>query len=397
MCSENKFKQIFNTSKIKPQQQAQKFHSLLSLGLSHHVEQIDFITRVPLKYSRDAHGLRVESEKYNDLTYHYLPILRLSGLRYLSNLILSFLIAVQWSFKTRKSERAIICDVLNVSISIPAILVGKILRIKTLGIVTDLPESFLKDYSGDRFLGKTKRRLIRKLNESFIWAFDYYVLLTEQMNSKVNPHRNPYIVMEGIIDDSMKVIDNSFHDKYKEKVILYAGGLYLKYGIGRLLEAFHMIEDNDARLWLFGDGDAIDKINEVIQKDSRISYFGIKPNSLVVAEELKSLLLVNPRPTNEEYTQYSFPSKNMEYMVSGTPVVTTKLSGMPQEYLEYVYVFEDESVQGMANKLCLLMQMDRAQLHERGLSAKTFVVNHKNNISQAHRVTSLLFGQHQAP
>ena len=87
----------------------------------------------------------------------------------------------------------------------------------------------------------------------------------------------------------------------------------------------------------------------------------------------------------------------MEYMVSGTPVVTTKLSGMPQEYLEYVYVYEDESVQGMNNKKYLLMQMDRAQLKERGLSAKTFVVNHKNNISQAHRVTSLLFGQHQAP
>ena len=36
----------------------------------------------------------------------------------------------------------------------------------------------------------------------------------------------------------------------------------------------------------------------------------------IVKEEKKSTLLVNPRFTNEEYTKYSFPSKNMEYMAS---------------------------------------------------------------------------------
>ena len=55
-----------------------------------------------------------------------------------------------------------------------------------------------------------------------------------------------------------------------------------------------------------------------------------------VAEELKATLLVNPRPTTEEFTIYSFPSKNMEYMASGTPLLTTKLPGMPEEYHQYV-------------------------------------------------------------
>ena len=52
-----------------------------------------------------------------------------------------------------------------------------------------------------------------------------------------------------------------------------------------------------------------------------------------------------------EYTKNSFPSKNMEYMVSRTPIMTTKLPGMPEKYDPYVYFIEDESPDGIANVL----------------------------------------------
>ena len=51
---------------------------------------------------------------------------------------------------------------------------------------------------------------------------------------------------------------------------------------------------------------------------------------------------MNPRFTGAEYTLYSFPSKNIEYMVSGTPVITTRLAGIPDDYYPYVFVFEEE-------------------------------------------------------
>lgn len=391
VCSKKKFESIFNISKIKPQQQAQKFHFLLSTGLAHHVEGIDFITRPPSEHTEKRCCFEVELEKIDKLTYHYLPILQTAILRYLVNSFFSFVIALKWSVRTRKQERVIACDILNVSIVIPAILVGKIFRIKTLGIVTDLPESYLEDCSTLSFFGKFRNRQIRRLNESFIRTFDYYTLLTEQMNDRVNPRKKPHIVMEGIIDDSMRGIDNAFNAKHKEKVILYAGGLYLKYGIGGLLDAFQMVDDSDARLWLFGDGDAVDKIREIVQQDSRIFYFGIRPNQFIVEEELKSLLLVNPRPTEDEYTKYSFPSKNMEYMVSGTPVVTTKLPGMPPEYLDFVYVFENESVQGMASKLSELLLTDRRQLHAKGMSAKSYVLTNNSSNTQGKRIIDFLY------
>ena len=79
---------------------------------------------------------------------------------------------------------------------------------------------------------------------------------------------------------------------------------------------------------------------KLAQQYPAVKYKGVAPNAVIVEEELKATLLVNPRPTGEEYTKYSFPSKNMEYMASGTPVLTTCLPGMPAEYNEYVYLLK---------------------------------------------------------
>lgn len=45
-------------------------------------------------------------------------------------------------------------------------------------------------------------------------------------------------------------------------------------------------------------------------------------------------------------------------MVSGTPVLTTPLPGMPEEYDQYVYLFDDESTEGMHQTLKLLLRPD---------------------------------------
>lgn len=121
-----------------------------------------------------------------------------------------------------------------------------------------------------------------------------------------------------------------------------------------------------------------------------IRYCGVAPNSDIVKAELAATLLVNPRPTNEDYTKYSFPSKNMEYMASGTPVLTTKLPGMPEEYYPYVYLLEDESAEGMAKALKEILSQPEEELAQKGADAKNFVMEEKNNVSQARKLMDML-------
>ena len=80
----------------------------------------------------------------------------------------------------------------------------------------------------------------------------------------------------------------------------------------------------------------------------------------------------------------------MEYMSSGTPVLTTHLPGMPSEYNQYVFFIDDESVEGMKISMEKLISMDRKALKKMGLNALEFVRLNKNNFVQSRRILDFI-------
>ena len=77
-------------------------------------------------------------------------------------------------------------------------------------------------------------------------------------------------------------------------------------------------------------------------------------------------------------------------MLTGTPVLTTKLPGMPEEYYPYVYLLEDESENGIATKLKELYLLGQAELQAKGKRAFQFVLENKSNKMQAWKVIDKL-------
>ena len=177
--------------------------------------------------------------------------------------------------------------------------------------------------------------------------------------------------------------------KNQKRTILYAGTLMEKYGIKNLVDGF--IEANllDTQLVIYGNGPYAERIRE-LEARYDIHYKGLASTEVVVEEEKKATLLVNPRPTHEEYTKYSFPSKNMEYMATGTPILTTQLPGIPKEYKDYVYYFEGERVSEFAKSLKAVMAHTDSELQEMGSKAKHFVLSGKNNYIQGNRIINLI-------
>jgi glycosyltransferase involved in cell wall biosynthesis len=70
----------------------------------------------------------------------------------------------------------------------------------------------------------------------------------------------------------------------------------------------------------------------------------------------------------------------MEYMASGTPIVTTDLPGMPSEYKNFVYIFNNETVDGMYNTLKTILSQSRLELHNFGHKAKQFIQTNKKYV-----------------
>lgn len=91
----------------------------------------------------------------------------------------------------------------------------------------------------------------------------------------------------------------------------------------------------------------------------------------------KATLMVNPVHSSEEFSRYFFPSKTLEYLASGTPTLMSRLSCMPSEYNNYLFYFEDESIEGMAKKIQEICEKPQFELDEFGSKAADFIVKHK--------------------
>ena len=255
-------------------------------------------------------------------------------------------------------------------------------NITTCLVVPDLPEYMNVTASNKWTYKKFKKLQIERIKNNLIYV-DSYVLLTEQMKDWFDGDLK-YSVVEGI---ARKALHKNI--ALKEKVIMYTGTLVERYGVIDLLDAFSKIDAPAWRLVIYGDGPASAKIKEMAKEDRRVDFRGVVAHDIILEEQMKVSILVNPRRNNEEYTKYSFPSKIMEYMTSGTPVVAYPLDGMPREYLEYFYNVPetDDGLYLTIKKVILLSNEERRAFGER---AKTFVLENKNPKRQCEKILKLI-------
>jgi len=276
--------------------------------------------------------------------------------------------------------------------SIPPFLIKSILKYaqkysaKVIPVVTDLLQ--------DMYVNDNSKAILKKLKDVYLKKAlklqskcDAYIFLTEAMCEIVAPCK-PYMIMEGIAD-----VANSFDvdtEKASPRAIMYAGALHEKYGVMNLLEAFVRITDCNTQLWLFGDGTAVSDIKKLSAKNDRIKYFGALPRESVLEYEKKATLLVNPRDPKETFTKYSFPSKTIEYMLSGTPVLTTKLQGIPDEYYCYVFSVNDNSTKSLVEAIENVLKHTDEELNIVGKCAREYIIKNKNSKSQVGRILQFI-------
>ena len=101
-------------------------------------------------------------------------------------------------------------------------------------------------------------------------------------------------------------------------------------------------------------------------------------------------LLVNPRQNTENFTKYSFPSKTMEYLSSGTPVLMYRLDGIPKEYDEYLHYVSGNNVQDLTSAIKELLNCDSKELDEKAYRAQKFIMSQKNAVVQSAKILNIM-------
>lgn len=256
--------------------------------------------------------------------------------------------------------------------------------IKVIYIIPDLPMYMNVTKVQQSSVYRTRKKIEEFLFHRALKDVDGYVLLTDGMKEWFTTDIN-YTVVEG-----MATIDNTIDvdDIKKKKQILYAGGIKREYGVIDLVSAFSQIDDPEWELVIYGDGTDMESVCEYAKKDVRIKIMGSAPNEVVMKHQREAALLINPRK-NQEMAKYSFPSKTLEYMLSGTPMLGYKLAGIPEEYYDNMFVIQD-SENGMEEALRKAMDLPETERIKMGEKAKHFVVKEKNPEKQCKKILELI-------
>jgi len=260
-------------------------------------------------------------------------------------------------------------------------------QVQICTIVADLPEMINLSNSQNPLL---KFFIKRRAKNSYanLDCVDCFVLLTKHMADRMKINK-PYCVVEGIAP-IRELREEPPQDGLKR--ILYTGTLHQKFGILNLLEAFKQIEDDSYRLIICGIGDSESEVRKAAEQDKRIIYLGQLPREEVLKWQEKATALVNPRQNNEEFTKYSFPSKNLEYLSSGKPLIAYKLDGVPDEYDPYIFYVQDNSIEALKQTLIAVCENTDGTVRMIAENARLFVRDQKNEVVQTRKICQLISG-----
>ena len=249
-------------------------------------------------------------------------------------------------------------------------------------IVPDLPQFM------DLHMSRVKKLLKaldwRKIRR-YMKSVDKYILYSKHMADFLKLRDGTWTVMEGSFDSSLVVEEAP--DKPNGKLpIMYSGVLDTRYGIPELLEAFSTLDDR-FELWFTGTGNAVSLINEYAQKDARIHNFGFLPSRRdLLLKQKEAAMLISTRRPDEDASAYCFPSKLFEYMISGNPVLSCRIGGIPDEYFNYLVEMKSTNPSDIKQAILAVAEMTEEERLNLGNGAREFILNEKNNVAQASKI-----------
>lgn len=242
------------------------------------------------------------------------------------------------------------------------------------------------------FPKKWIRRKVNAKAETLAAKADTFVFFTKAMVDYFNVPEGRYIVMESVIDGSTYNDTQTKKEEGGKLKVVYTGGLGIHNGVAKLIEMMRLMKRDDFELWVTGRGAMADDFIAAAKQDQRIHFMGTVPKDDVFKYQIEADVLINPRSDIDApiVTQFMFPSKLMEYMLTGNVTLTCRMSGIPEEYYQYVSVSEEDSPKGLASALDKVLDMSYDERLEKGKGARQYILENKTIEVQSRRIIELL-------
>lgn len=365
--------------------------NMFQLNLIHGLEQIGYpisavISPIAIPVYPSGKRLFISSCRYRlsqhmqvrTLAFLNVPLLKQIGIG-----MAAFGRILAWGWKFRKTRRKVI---LAYNLSVPPGVflqaAAWLIRAKVVALLYDigLPGVIVKDTLLNRISYRMECWSIARL-DGVITATDAIV---RDFQITV-----PHIRLEGGFDENIrpKPRATSTHSQF---IIASVGSLNRTNGIDLLLEAFRLLKGNQYRLRVAGRGDLAELVQAAALRDPRIEYLGYISFDETLKVYEGADLLINARLSKNLDTAYYFPSKLMEYMASGCPVLSTCAADIEKEYSRVVYLLKEETAATMAAEIERIEALGQNARIEKGRQGQFYILANKSWTAQSRRVVELI-------
>lgn len=354
--------------------------------------QLDIVTHYPIAaYPREKKIFikKRTIQVVDNVESTLLPFINIFLVKQITKIISTFFEILKWGFRHRNDNKTIICYNAFSDTAIP-IMLGKIfIKFKAISLVSDLP---IDNVMNDKGFKKIARKFDNMVTKRNIKKFDGLAVLNENVIHEYAPNIK-YVVIDGGYDGPVIDIIESkknIRDKYDNFTVVYSGSLVKYNGIANLLDAAMLVKNPCFKLHIYGKGELEDYVTSKALKSANIEYKGLVSSQEILKVQKKASLLVSPLIPDHQVARVAFPSKIVEYMASGTPVVSTKVNSLNNDYLKCLLIFDSIDPPIMAAKFDEIMEMDTESLLEYGRLAKQFIIKNKNWNVQSAKIQTLI-------
>jgi glycosyltransferase involved in cell wall biosynthesis len=300
---------------------------------------------------------------------------------------------VRWAWRNRGRPRAVLLYNVNIPPGIVGLLASRLTGTRIFAIVADIQVPGSGFYP-DTFL----RRMDYRLQTRTLPLLDGLIVLTRRMVTDFAP-RTPWLLMEGGVPEDAVAGPVAGPAKADADapgapvVFMYSGTLTELKGVPLLLAGFERARGEHLRLWIAGGGPLQGEVEAAAARDPRIRFMGTLPHAEVMRAYAGVDVLVNPHSTRHVTARYLFPSKLLEYMAMGRPVITTcSTPEVREEYGDVAYVMEDEDPAELAALFERVGAMTPAERRERGALCRARVAERKTWPRQGRRMLDFITG-----
>lgn len=240
--------------------------------------------------------------------YISLPVLR--------EFFVNFFAIIFLLLKARKNDNVWLYN-MDIPSVMPVLVLSKILRFKVFVFAYDI-------HIPGQTVPNTVRWRLRKLKYKIGLKFSTGVVAITRALAKDFNVLDKSIICHGGVDESIIGI-NKFDLKKDMKKFVFAGRLENDNSICEIIDAFLMLDDQNAYLTIIGDGPLKSYVENACLQNSRINYMGKVAHSVVIREYQSAYAILCIRKYKSIETPYLFPSKLLEAISTGAIVLSTPI------------------------------------------------------------------------